>query len=279
MIVYKTTNLINGKIYIGQDSNNNPKYFGSGNLINKALKKYGIENFSKEILEYCESKKDLDEKEKYWIRTYNSTDMKIGYNISEGGTGGKLTKNEWKKGKTYEEVYGIEKAKQLKELFSKMRKGKEKKFKNITSVEVGRKISNSLLSKNIIKSIDEKKNISNKLKEFFKSDKGILNKNKISELNKNKKQTEESNKKRSLKLKGKKPKKLDVHPSSQYWFFYDCNNNLILETLGNRTKKLKELNTNQRRIVIFNDLDECLNYKLPKNKHYKVYTKKYYVKK
>lgn len=40
MIIYKTTNLINNKIYIGQDKNNNPKYLGSGDLLKKAIKKY-----------------------------------------------------------------------------------------------------------------------------------------------------------------------------------------------------------------------------------------------
>ena len=44
MIIYKTTNLVNGKIYIGQDSNNNPNYYGSGTLLHKAIKKYGLES-------------------------------------------------------------------------------------------------------------------------------------------------------------------------------------------------------------------------------------------
>lgn len=88
MVIYKTTNLINGKIYVGQDSNNDPTYLGSGLLINKAIKKYGKNNFLKEILEYCPTKKDLDEKEKFWISTLSATTL--GYNISFGGTGGDL---------------------------------------------------------------------------------------------------------------------------------------------------------------------------------------------
>ena len=38
MIIYKTTNLINGKIYVGKDSNNNPNYLGSGQIIKKLLR-------------------------------------------------------------------------------------------------------------------------------------------------------------------------------------------------------------------------------------------------
>jgi hypothetical protein len=69
MIIYKTTNLINGKIYVGQDSKNNPKYLGSGIVLNHAIKKYGKDNFKKEILEHCIDKNDMDIKEKYWIFT------------------------------------------------------------------------------------------------------------------------------------------------------------------------------------------------------------------
>lgn len=274
MIIYKTTNLVDGKIYIGQDSNNNPKYFGSGLLLGRSIKKYGKENFKKEILEECENKESLNEKEKYWIKFYDSTNNKIGYNISEGGTGGKLTSVEWKKGKTYEEAYGEEKAKELKNLFSKIRKGKKLGYKNITSEEVGKKISKALQGREIKEEHREK--ISKTLKEYFKTDEGILAKINLSESKIGKKQTKESNKKRSEALKGKRPKILEVHPTAKYWYFYDKDNNLILETLGNRTEKLKELKTYQRKIVIFTDLNECLNYNLPENKHFKVFSKKYY---
>jgi group I intron endonuclease len=87
MVVYKTTNLINGKIYIGQDSKNNPNYIGSGKIIKLAIKKYGKNNFIKEILEHCNTKEILDNKEKYWIQKYNSTEKSIGYNITKGGEG------------------------------------------------------------------------------------------------------------------------------------------------------------------------------------------------
>jgi group I intron endonuclease len=83
-IIYKTTNIVNGKIYIGQDSNNRPGYFGSGLLIKKAIQKYGRNNFIKETLEECLIDV-LGEREKYYIELFNSMDLVIGYNLRAGG--------------------------------------------------------------------------------------------------------------------------------------------------------------------------------------------------
>ena len=88
MIIYKTTNLINGKIYVGKDSHNNSNYFGSGKYIWNAIKKYGKENFKKEIICECNSKEELNKKEIFWIKELNSKDFKIGYNLTDGGDGG-----------------------------------------------------------------------------------------------------------------------------------------------------------------------------------------------
>lgn len=88
MIVYETINKVNGKRYIGKDKHNDPKYLGSGKLLQKAIKKYGKENFIKTILEYCSSEEELAEKEKYWIKLTNAQLSKLYYNIGEGGSGG-----------------------------------------------------------------------------------------------------------------------------------------------------------------------------------------------
>ena len=136
MQIYKITNRLNSKIYIGKDTTSNPNYYGSGAILNHAIKKYGIENFTKEIIDTAETKADLAEKEKYWISFCNSTDKEIGYNISRGGDGGdtisnnpnrdtiskKLSENSPTKGKTYEEAYGAEKALEYRKKLSESHK-------------------------------------------------------------------------------------------------------------------------------------------------------------
>lgn len=88
--IYKTTNTVNGKIYIGKEKHNDKNYIGSGRILNNAIKKYGKEVFVKEILEDC-SLDIIDERECYWIDHYDSTNWDIGYNITKGGTGGDTT--------------------------------------------------------------------------------------------------------------------------------------------------------------------------------------------
>jgi hypothetical protein len=90
MIVYLVTNLINNKKYIGIDSLNCPYYLGSGVFIKKSIKKYGRENFKKEILQFCETKEELLECERYWINFFNAVNDKNFYNMREGGQGGDI---------------------------------------------------------------------------------------------------------------------------------------------------------------------------------------------
>lgn len=102
--IYKITNLINSKIYIGQTIRSlqcrfNQHIYRSGCIyLHNAIKKYGKENFKIEEIEYI-STDLLDEREIYWINYYNSTNKDIGYNILKGGKLGqtgifKLTEEE-----------------------------------------------------------------------------------------------------------------------------------------------------------------------------------------
>ena len=88
MVIYETINKINGKRYIGKDKHNDPNYLGSGKILNKAIKKYGKENFIKTILEYCDSEKHMAEREQHWIEITDAQRSDIYYNIGEGGYGG-----------------------------------------------------------------------------------------------------------------------------------------------------------------------------------------------
>lgn len=90
--IYVTTNKVNGKIYVGmhrvQTDEIDNKYFGSGKVLRKAIEKYGKENFTCDIIEWCDSDEELSTREIYWIKQLNAMDKNIGYNMNEGGIGG-----------------------------------------------------------------------------------------------------------------------------------------------------------------------------------------------
>lgn len=92
-----TTNHINNKKYIGKRTCHcnidSDTYLGSGKLLKLAIKKYGQQNFSKQILEICDSYQECNAKEKYWIRFYNAISDKNFYNIASGGDGGNTYEN------------------------------------------------------------------------------------------------------------------------------------------------------------------------------------------
>lgn len=94
--IYKITNKINGKIYVGQ-SNCIQRRFAQhkspyeqqrfpNKPLYKAFKKYGIQNFSFEVIEQC-SQEQLNIREKFWIKTLHSLCHQHGYNITAGGDG------------------------------------------------------------------------------------------------------------------------------------------------------------------------------------------------
>lgn len=86
--IYKTTNLVNGKIYIGQHKAEKFEpnaYKGSGSYFLEAYKTFGKQNFLCELIEECDSKEDLDNRERYWINFFDCRNPNVGYNRSEGG--------------------------------------------------------------------------------------------------------------------------------------------------------------------------------------------------
>jgi len=95
-ILYETTNLINGKKYRGvhKTKNLNDGYLGSGVLLTKAIRKYGKQNFSREILVELFSYEEMIEEEKYvdhkWVFRRDT------YNLETGGISGREWSNEAK---------------------------------------------------------------------------------------------------------------------------------------------------------------------------------------
>jgi group I intron endonuclease len=94
MVIYKITNLVNGKIYIGQTTNKHPEYRFSGHKadakyrptlpIHKAIKKYGESSFSFEVIKQCNDLNHLDKMEQFYIKHFNSL-VPNGYNVDPGG--------------------------------------------------------------------------------------------------------------------------------------------------------------------------------------------------
>lgn len=87
MVIYITTNIVNGKKYLGKDTKNDPNYLGSGVILKLAIKKYGKENFKKEIVEVCQDQTKLKLREKYWLDFYDAGNNKMFYNWHNHSTG------------------------------------------------------------------------------------------------------------------------------------------------------------------------------------------------
>ena len=211
--IYKITNLINGKTYIGQHKYKklNDSYMGSGKHLKSAKAKYGIENFKKEILVFGIVRKDfIDLLEKEYIKFYRSIG-KAEYNIADGGMGGSIPginkgKTPWNKGipMSNEQKMKISKANKGRKLteeqkikISKTHKGKstwnkgkkceplsEEHKKKISESEKGRKFSE-----------ETKRKISKALTGKHLSEETKM---KLSKLNKGKKLSEETKRKMSV---------------------------------------------------------------------------------
>lgn len=86
--IYVTTNLVNGKKYLGQSSFKRKRktfYFGSGKALKSAIKKYGKQNFIREEIFYAETKEELSDAEIFYINFFDCVNNSSWYNIAEGG--------------------------------------------------------------------------------------------------------------------------------------------------------------------------------------------------
>lgn len=213
MIIYKTTNLINGKFYVGKTIKNTPKYLGSGVVIIRAVSKYGVENFQRETLQECNSIEELNEAEKYWIKETKA--IELGYNISTGGDGGDTFSGKSdedkeilrKKMSTIQKIrppFTEEHKKLISEKISKSKLGKPR------SKETIEKMSKSLKGIKRTDEFKEKLSVYNKGKILSK-----LHKEKISKSHVGITHTEETKQKMSI-------------TRSQKWEVIDPNGNILI---------------------------------------------------
>ena len=172
-ILYKIVNIQNGKFYIGVHRTNdvNDDYMGSGTLIKRAIKKHGVENFKKEILEFFETEDEMLKREEE-IVTYEFIKENNVYNIMPGGNYGSEKRN----GLTFKNKHHTQKSK------DKIRK---KSIGRHHTIETKEKISQNNFSKNdpvrhlaivkkagsMIKTETHRKNISEALKRRYEKDK------------------------------------------------------------------------------------------------------------
>lgn len=137
MIVYKATNKINGKVYIGQtvytlekrkkEHEKAGKYKYCNGIFDKAIQKYGKENFDWEIIDTAKSIDELNKKESYYILLYHATDLSLGYNLKNTGENSFLSDDTKKK-------IGDAQRGELNHMFGKTGKDnpQSKRIKNIT---------------------------------------------------------------------------------------------------------------------------------------------------
>ena len=151
MVIYQITNNITSDFYIGKSNNPKDRFYKhkynaknnkSQAFLYRAMRKYGVDNFSFTILEEVENQENINCREVYWIEKLSPK-----YNMTKGGDGGdtlsnhpeldlikeKISKNNPKTGKTYEDAFGEVKANEYKE------KLKNNIHKNILSIEVKQK--------------------------------------------------------------------------------------------------------------------------------------------
>lgn len=162
--VYKTTNLVNNKVYIGkhQTADLDDEYLGSGVILKEAIKKYGRKSFGKEILFVFDNEHEMNIKEKELVTAefINRSDT---YNIGIGGEGGAHFSGKSHTAYTKKKISDSRK----NVVYSEERRSKisEANRRRIVSEETKRKLSEK--AKN--RTIEVRKSISEKLKTFHKS--------------------------------------------------------------------------------------------------------------
>ena len=155
--IYITHNLVNGKKYIGKKNYDAAgcwkRYLGSGVYLTRAIKKYGRDNFCREVIDTAKTADELSQKEKYWIAYYDAVNSSDYYNIAGGGDGGNV-----RVGYSDEEYIKSEE-KRIRAVKAGIKHGEECGSSKLTEQEV-QQIINDFLSGCYLTQVSEKYGIS-----------------------------------------------------------------------------------------------------------------------
>ncbi len=188
-LIYQTTNKINGKIYVGKHITKdlNDGYLGSGKYLHNAIEKYGIENFERTILFFCETEDEMNAKEKEIVNE-DFVARKDTYNLKIGGDGGWDYINNELHFNGIKSYHKNKSEQEIKEIYKKAGEGSQKYFANLTK--------------------EEHKKLSEKWLKYYETHPGMYT---------GKRHSEETKRKFSLRRKGKHTGK-DNHRFGCHWW-------------------------------------------------------------
>ena len=163
-IIYRTTNIVNGKIYIGKHQTKDVEdgYLGSGIALEKAIKKYGKASFKKEVLFVFDSEDEMNQKEKELV-TESFIASNSNYNMGVGGEGGSHFKGKKHSEETKTKL--SEMAKKKRHSAEAKKKISESNRRRVLSNETKQKLSEK--AKLRFSSVESKKKHSDNMKKYY----------------------------------------------------------------------------------------------------------------